>query len=228
MPDDEIDYAGAYRDLRARVSDLVGSATPEQLEQRAPATPEWRTRDVLCHLVGVTADVLAGNLDGVTTDAWTAAQVASRGDRSVDEVLAEWEENGPQVEPTIASWGVIAGQFVGDAVTHEHDIRGALDRPGARESEALVIAYRWMGELIGGMRDTAEVGALTVETEVGSDTFGTGAATSRCHASRFEVVRAVTGRRSADQMLAWDWEGEPRLDLLVLPIFAPRATALVE
>ena len=78
------------------------------------------------------------------------------------------------------------------------------------------------------MRDTAEVGALTVDTEVGSDTFGTGDATSRCRASRFEIVRATTGRRSADQMLAWDWEGEPRLDLFVLPIFAPRATALVE
>ena len=33
----------------------------------APATPEWRVHDVLAHLVGVPADILAGRLDGVAS-----------------------------------------------------------------------------------------------------------------------------------------------------------------
>jgi hypothetical protein len=29
-------------------------------------------------------------------------------------------------------------------------------------------------------------------------------------------------------MLAWEWDGDPRLDLLVMPIFTARAEPLVE
>jgi uncharacterized protein (TIGR03083 family) len=225
---DEIDYAAIYRGIRVRVVDLVTGASDEQLEARAPATPEWRVRDVLGHLVGVTDDILRGNLDGVTTDAWTAAQVDARHDRSIAEVIAEWEENGPRVEPTIASWGVIAGQFIGDATTHEMDIRGALGRPGARDSDALALTYGWMGRRIGEMRTAGGAGALAVETESGVDTFGDGDSSARCRTSRFELVRAATGRRSVTQIEAWSWDGDPRPDLLVLPIFTPRADALIE
>ena len=51
-------HATAYREVRERTSALVrDTAPPEAMEQVAPATPEWRVRDVLAHLVGVTADV---------------------------------------------------------------------------------------------------------------------------------------------------------------------------
>jgi hypothetical protein len=46
--------------------------------------------------------------------------------------------------------------------------------------------------------------------------------------TRFELVRSYTGRRSFDQMRAYDWEGEPRPEQLVLAIFSPRETPLVE
>jgi uncharacterized protein (TIGR03083 family) len=225
---EEIDYAGAYQGIRTRVADLVTNATDAQLESRAPATPEWRVRDILCHLVGVTADILAGNLDGVTTDAWTAAQVDARRDRTIDEILSEWTVAGAKVEPTIASWGVVSGQFIGDATTHEQDIRGALDQPGARDSDAMVVTYEWMGYRIGEMRAAGGVGAFTVESEAGVHTFGEGEPSARCRTSRFELVRAATGRRSVAQIEAWDWDGDVRADLLVLPIFAPRAEPLVE
>jgi hypothetical protein len=78
------------------------------------------------------------------------------------------------------------------------------------------------------MRGAGGAGALTVETEVGVDTFGEGEPTARCNTSRFELIRATTGRRSVAQMEAWGWEGDARLDLFVLPIFTPRADALVE
>jgi uncharacterized protein (TIGR03083 family) len=224
----DIDYAGAYRGVRDRVRTLVTDATDEQLDEITPAAPEWRTRDVLAHLVGVTADVLAGNLEGVTTDAWTAAQVEPRRDRPLADLLAEWDANALQVEPQIASWGAVAGQFVGDAVTHEHDIRGALGRPGARDSGALAIGYEWMGAILGDVRDQAGAGALTVESEAGTHTFGSGEPSARCRTTRFELVRAATGRRSLGQMEAWDWDGDARVELLVIPIFTPRPDPLVE
>jgi hypothetical protein len=47
--------------------------------------------------------------------------------------------------------------------------------------------------------------------------------------TRFEVFRAVTGRRSLAQLRSYDWDPEPRVEcLLVSPIFRPRATDLIE
>jgi hypothetical protein len=143
-------------------------------------------------------------------------------------MLAEWQMNGPQIDPMIPSFGVMAGQFIGDAITHEQDIRGALGTPGARDSDALLIAFGWMGDRLGELRDAADAGALRIETESGTDTFGSGEHSARCRTSRFELVRAATGRRSVAQITAWDWEGDPRPDLLVLPIFTPRPDPLVE
>lgn len=54
------DTAAAYRALRERVSAMVAGAPNEQLQAIAPATPEWRVHDVIAHMVGVPADVLAG------------------------------------------------------------------------------------------------------------------------------------------------------------------------
>jgi uncharacterized protein (TIGR03083 family) len=228
VTDGEIDYAASYCALRGRVIALIQSATDEQLNTHAPATPEWRTRDVLAHMTGVTTDVLTGNLDGVGTDPWTKVQVDARRDRPVADLLAEWEKNGPQIDPMIASFGVVAGQFLTDSVTHEHDIRGALDTPGARDSDGLAIGFAWLGYRVGEMRDAAEVGALRVETEVGPYTFGSGEPSETCATSRFDFVRASTGRRSVEQIAAWDWDGELRPDLLVMPIFVPRPDPLVE
>jgi len=225
---DEPDYAAAYRALRGRVGDLVRSASDEELSAPAPATPTWCARDLLAHLTGVTSDIITGTMDGITTDPWTAAQVEARRDLPVETVLAEWDANSEQVEPLIPSFGVLAGQFVADAVTHEHDIRGALDQPGARDSEAIAITFDWFALRIGEMREQAEAGALQIETEDGTRVVGPGAPTATCRTTRFELVRASTGRRSAEQIAAWEWDGEPRPDLIVMPIFVPRPDALVE
>ncbi len=113
---------------------LVRGASEAQLEAHAPATPEWRVRDVLAHVVGVTTDILNGAMDGVATDAWTDRQVQTRR-APVRDLISEWEANGPAIDPLIPSFGGAVGQFLTDAVTHEQDIRGALGQPGARECE---------------------------------------------------------------------------------------------
>jgi uncharacterized protein (TIGR03083 family) len=228
MAGSEPDYATAYRDLRTRVAELVIVATDDQLDATPPATPAWRTRDVLAHMTGTTADILGGRLDGVGSDPWTQVQVDERRDWALADLLAEWDTNGPQVEPLIPSFGIMAGQFLVDCATHEHDVRGALDAPGARESDAVDIAFQWLGARVGEQRDAAGAGALTVDAEDGSHTFGTGPATGTCRTTKFEFIRASTGRRSLGQMSEWSWDGDARTELVIMPIFVARPDPLVE
>jgi uncharacterized protein (TIGR03083 family) len=217
------DLSDAYRGVRERVDALVRAATPEQCATVAPATPEWRVHDVLAHLVGVPADVLAGRLEGVASDAWTDAQVAPRRDLPTVALLDEWNEISPQVEPMIPDFGPVAGQMVGDAVTHEHDIRDALGAPGARDSTAVHIGSHWMANHMGNFHRNAGHGTLRIETDLWGETFGDDPPSTTLRTSAFELLRASTGRRSAAQIAAYDWDGTVRVAIVVMPIFVPRA-----
>ena len=222
------DYAQTYGALRSRVSDLVREADEEQLGRHTPAAPEWRVRDVVAHLSGITADINAGNLDGVATDAWTARQVDARRDWSIEQMLEEWDTEGAKVEAMMASLPEVAvGQMTTDAATHEQDIRGGLERPGARDCDAIVIGFDWGVQILAGLAEPADA-TLRIETEACTATVGTGTRQVGVRVDRFEVFRAMTGRRSLEQIRSFRWEGEPAPELLVFPIFTPRPTPLVE
>jgi uncharacterized protein (TIGR03083 family) len=222
------DYAQTYGALRSRVSDLVRGADEERLERHVPAAPEWRVRDVVAHLSGITADINAGNLDGVATDAWTARQVDARRDWSIEQLLEEWDTEGAKVEAAMASLPEVAvGQMTMDAATHEQDIRGGLERPGARDCDAIVTGVDWGVQILAGVADPADA-TLLIETEAGTATVGAGTLQVGVHVDRFELFRTMTGRRSLEQIRSFQWEREPAPELLVFPIFTPRATPLVE
>ncbi len=217
------DPTAAYGALRERVSELIHTTEEDQLQAIAPATPEWRVHDVVSHIVGVTSDVLAGRMDGVTTDAWTSAQVDPRRDLPTETVIDEWNANAATFEPMIPDFGPVAGQAVLDASTHEHDIRHALDRAGARDSDAVHIGSAWIGDRIGEFHAGAGHGALRIETDLWAQTYGDGDPASTLRVSAFELMRGSTGRRSRAQIDAWEWTGTPRPELVVMPIFVPRA-----
>ncbi len=220
-----------YGEVRTRVTGLLAEADDGALDATAPATPEWRVRDVGSHLSGICADIVTGNLDGVATDPWTAAQVEARRAWPVEQLLAEWDEMGPRVEATIRQipdlpdWRTL----VVDAITHEHDIRGALGRPGARETDAIVDVTDAAVDAIGRRLATGDLGVLECTFADGSTrTVGAGPAATGLRITRFEFLRAATGRRSESQMASFDWEGDAHPEWLLFEIFAPRATPLIE
>lgn len=222
-------YADAYRSLRERVTALLGSVDAGACDALAPATPEWRVRDVLAHMVGVNADILAGNLHGVATDPWTAAQVDTRRDTPVAAMLDEWNEISPAVEEIAPQFGAATGQWLFDACTHEHDIRQALGSPGARDSDAVVLSYEWATDRVDDALRAGDRPGLVFHTEAGAKAIGTGDPCTGVHAARFEIVRALTGRRSRAQVEAYGWDGDPRTEVFeLLGIFTLRAGDFVE
>ncbi len=217
------DHSAAYRGVRERIIELVRSAPPARQMMVAPATPEWRVHDVVAHLAGATSDVLAGRLEGVGSDPWTAKQVEDRRDVATEAVLDEWDTNSVQIDPMVPAFGPASGQIVLDAVTHEHDIRDAFGVPGSRDTDAVHIASAWAAERVATAHTTAGGGALRVETNLWAETFGTGDPDATVRVDAFELLRGSTGRRSLAQISAWDWSGDARPEVVVLEIFTPRA-----
>ena len=238
------DYESAYRDLRVRLTDVLASADQAALDAVAPATPEWRVRDVAAHLAGVCDDFVHGRMADVAATGsllvavsslervndWTDAQVARRAEWSIDQVLDDWAEQAVQVEATMNALHPAIGQMVVDAVTHEHDIRGGLGMRGGRNSPAMVIAVDWLLYPLSKRLKNDGLGTLRIQHEGGVAELGAGAPVTRLGTTRFEFVRAVTGRRSMAQMRAMGWDGplDPRVLILASDLFSPRPTDLVE
>lgn len=127
-----------YRECRERVIALVVGADEWRV---VPATPLWNVHDVLAHLSGVAHDAVTGNLDGVTTDPWTDAQVQRGRSMSVQELVAQWQQEGPVLDEVFASAsGGTMARGVIDVLTHEADLRNALGAPFHVPADALAWA----------------------------------------------------------------------------------------
>jgi len=225
------DYGGAYRDLRLRLTELLQARPEPDLAAVPVTTPDWRVRDVVAHLAGVCDDITTGNLHGVATDEWTAAQVAKRRDWPFERVLTDWDDHATVVEPQLNDLPPVAiGQMVFDAVTHEQDVRSALGTPGGLDSPAMEVAFDWGIARLSERFANEGLGTLRVTTDVGTHDVGDGEPVAALRASRFELVRAMTGRRSGAQVRAYDWDGtvEPEHLLLSTTIFALPDSDIVE
>ncbi len=234
-----------YLQTRARIVGLITEAGAENVEtMTVAACPEWSVRDLVAHLTGNCADVLSGNIDGAGTTTWTNAQVETRGDLPIRKILAEWEDLTPAFASLIDSFpGWYGVQVVADLSVHEHDIRGTLDRPGARASPGVWCCLDFLLTAIAHPTATA-LGLGPVEVTAGESKWviGTAAGPSgdpnaavaaalvkkqrppsypptpvaaKVAAEPFELCRSLTGRRSVNQVrrLRWSTDPEPYMSL---------------
>ncbi len=210
--------AEAYRFVQRRVTELLREHGGDG-ETAVPACPEWNVRQALAHLCGAAEDVAALNLDGVGTDPWTAAQVDRHEGDSVEQLLDLWEEATGQVASLLPHAPAIsANQLVFDAVTHEHDIRGALAVPGATSGDLpLLVALGFMTPSLDALIRTRSFPSLRLETDDGTWQLGdpsTAPSQLTLRVSPFDAVRMLGGRRSLGQLRAATWGGDPE------PLFA--------
>jgi uncharacterized protein (TIGR03083 family) len=247
-----------YERGRPRIAELVADLDDRAAATPVPACPAWSVHDVVAHLAGVCADIMAGNVAGAATDPWTAAQVDARRERSFGEILAEWDDVGPQVAAFADDFpGRFGNQFITDVTVHEHDLRGALGRVGVRDSDGVRIGAEFLvnvflhpgvtalglGPLevragdrtwvVGtGEPPTADIGGASgdalMSTEVVPEPTARPAGT--LDVEEFELFRALTGRRSAAQIYRFEWsvDAEPYLPVFGLGPFTIRSADLIE
>jgi hypothetical protein len=171
-------------------------------------------------MAGVAQDWAAGRRAAPPTDEQTAAQVARFDGCGVDGILRAWAEAAAEM-PRLAREGVAPP--LGDIVVHEHDIRDALGRPGARESAAVqCISDQLLRKLVTPVpvRVIVEDGEYRCGPDVGPAV--------ELKTTRFEALRWRTGRRSRSQMATMAWSGDPGPVLDHLYIFGPATDDLVE
>ncbi|MGA0878024.1 MAG: maleylpyruvate isomerase N-terminal domain-containing protein [Ilumatobacteraceae bacterium] len=177
----------AYVALRTRVIELVRNQPATARDLPVPHCPAWTAGDVLAHMVGVNEDILAGRMEGVTTEAWTQAQVDRHRGESLAHVADIWEG-------TIAAFDAVLpvipapvnSQLVLDAVTHEHDLRHAFGVPGGRDESAVSVAVGW---ILHTAEQKSSGLAVNLQRSLDADDL-----------SAFDVLRVATGRRSAIQI----------------------------
>jgi len=200
------EVAQAYRGCRERITEIVRGLDDRQARVAVPACPDWTVHDVIAHLSGNLADAVAGRLEGAGTNGRTAEQVAARRAQSLAEVIREWNEHALVVEPLMDGAGEIARQGVADAVSHEHDIRGALGVPGARDCDAVRMGLAFAAERLVESAAARSV-SLLVRTRDGWD-LGPDDAEVVVTGKPFELLRAITGRRSVEQLRKLQWKGD--------------------
>lgn len=199
-----MEIARLYRDAQRSFVELVRTFDDDDWATAVPCCPGWTVRDVLSHAAGVTLDIAEGNIEGASTDPWTAAQVARWRDTPLDELLARWGDAIDPVADAIEAFGEARPPL--DCHSHEHDVRHALGRPGNRDSELM----RAIAALFGA-RPIGRPVEVTFEDGTATGIPGEGGTVALTGVSSFEMNRSRLGRRTPDQVRGWAW-GEPLTD----------------
>ncbi|WP_201299996.1 maleylpyruvate isomerase N-terminal domain-containing protein [Nocardioides sp. AX2bis] len=197
-----------WRAAADRVCDLVlavASETPAVLERHVPACPDWTARDLLSHMVGLATDVLDGDEPDDHNPGWTDRQVARRKDRDVTELVEEWRAHADGLVAWMRENG---SRPLNDVVIHEQDLRGALDRPGARDTPELTIVRERMADRFAGtvvdLPPIALVGPGWTWVNAGT----VEEAPTRLEADDFDLARALSSRRTEAQLRSWTVRGD--------------------
>ena len=206
--------ARIYDDTKERLTSLVSGLDDAGLNTTVPACPLWSVRDVVAHLAATADDWGQGRLTGPPTDEQTAAQIARFDGQQLTDIVAAWTDAATCLDKLAEGHGVEPP--IGDIACHEHDLRAALGRPGARDSAAV---HYSSDRLLANLRAPVPLRVMVEDAEYRSGPEG--AAEIALRTTRFEALRWRTGRRSRAQLAAMDWSADPARVLDHLYMFGP-------
>jgi uncharacterized protein (TIGR03083 family) len=212
-----VDCGELYERLRRELIGLVTGLDTDALAVEVPATPGWQVRDVVAHVVGIAADLNAQRFGPEDPDGWTRRQVEERRSRALEEIVEEWDTEAPRFEEGLRLLGYeIGSHYVADLHAHVQDVRSALGLEAERDRTAVLVSLDFYLHSLDGALRSAERGAVEIAVDGESHVAGAGKVRASLRGDPFEVLRALSARRSRDQIRALDWSGDVDavLDLL--------------
>lgn len=241
------DLAAAYADTRRTMIDLIRGA--DDGTAGVPACPGWTARDIIAHVASIASALASGEFPADLNPAafWDPKTaelretfvdrgLADRASLTLDQIIDEWESSSKTLEammrgeeawpdsaPPLPEWIVLT-----DLAVHHHDLRGALGAPGDRDSLATGLSLR---SYVEGMRFRAALGKTPPFKIVAGSrewVIGEGEPVATVTADPFELARAASGRRSKEQLLGFDWSGDPGPFLGFFYPYGERSEPLVE
>jgi uncharacterized protein (TIGR03083 family) len=215
------EVARLYQETRGRIAGLVTSLDETALSTSVGACPGWSVRDVVAHVTAVAEDWASRRLTGPPTDEQTAMHVARFNGCHIAEILAVWAAAAAQLDQMAESASVEPP--LGDIACHEHDIRSAIGRPGARDSGAV---WFTSDRLLDSLRTPVPLQVIVEDEQYRSGPDDEPELTLRT--TRFDALRWRTGRRSRAQLAAMEWSGDPAAVLDHLCLFGPADVDVVE
>lgn len=216
-------YTGAIERIGGVLREADGSGDAATV----PSCPDWDVADLLAHLAGTSAALLARDYPGDSVQAWVDGHVADRAGRSALDNWAEWDAVGADYAALLDKNEGAWGSLLYDAIVHEDDLRGALDLEPARDPEALAYA---LDRLLSNIDERARgegIGSLRIESADQRWTIGDGAPelTLSCD-DRWELLRALGARRSESRLRALTFSADPTPWIAVVPHELPTDDAV--
>ena len=209
-----MDAITEWTNAQERVIELAESLSDEEGRRSVPATPAWTVTELLAHMVGLTADVVAGDEPDDHNSTWTQRQVDRRAGRVPAELVAEWRTLTQPMQDFLRGR---EPRPLNDIVIHEQDLRGAVGRPGGRDSSALATVRDVMAERFATRVRAARLAPVELRSPAWIFSTGDGDPGLELFAPDFDLIRALMTRRTEDQLRQWSRAGaiDP-----YLPVFA--------
>jgi uncharacterized protein (TIGR03083 family) len=244
-----IDLAAAYEKTHDHLVEIVLRLGDDALNTKVPASPAWNVKDVVAHVTGIAGDVARGltppDLDvleawrnpeqAAKRDAMTARQVEDRRGLALQQVLDEWSGHIERLLPMLRGEVPFGTSlpFVGhvvntDLAVHSQDVRGAVRVPGDRDSAGVGIGLAGYSFGLDLRIRALGLPALTLRYGEKERILGDGDSAATLEAERFEIFRALSGRRSRYQILAMKWTGDPGPYLALIPAYGERTDPIDE
>jgi uncharacterized protein (TIGR03083 family) len=199
-----MDAIAEWTNAQRRVVDLIGSLGEKDLEQPVPACPAWTVTQLLAHMVGLNADVLAGDEPDDHNRTWTQRQVDRRAGRAPDDLVTEWLSLTEPMQGWMRQHGV---RPLNDVVIHEQDLRGAVGRPGGRDTDGLAAVRDVMAERFATRIRRAQLAPVQLQSPEWMFSTGDADPGLELSAPTFDLTRALMTRRTADQLRTWARSG---------------------
>lgn len=204
-----------YAETRAHLISQVRDLSIADSATIVPPCPAWSVSDVVAHVTGLVADLLAGRKPPLGTDEMTSRQVATRSDMSIRAICDEWAGNADGIAEFMGAHPRYAVGLTADLAVHCHDIAETLDAVQVPPAVSTATGCeRYVPLLQERVAEQLDI-ALRVDLDGRVWEPTAGSTPVAMSGTPTEFLRSVTGRRTraqVDGLFTWTGDGSAILD----------------